>query len=219
MKYYLYLSKSKIEMLAAQIPSSALKGVSAEFKANIGVLSSTVKAAEAPAADNVFSKTEAVAKHLKKLGKVGTISEPKLYVGGMLPMRWGTLWDYASDLLFFSGESNGRHVALVGASASAIGAPLRVESQHSLEYYSLRFLNGMLESKLVLAEDEPEQKSPEQHPRDHVSYMRAIGKATSQLPQEVQGVEFIARVLFVDQAATPGLIVATPLFAYLSEEA
>lgn len=218
MKYYLYLSETKIEMLAAQIPPSALKGISAELKANIGVLSSTVKTAESPVPDNVYAKADAVAKHLKKLGKVGSIETPKNYVGGTILMRWGTLWDYASDLLFFSGVDSGMHVALIGASASAVGEPPRIETKHSLEYYSLRFLNGMLESKLALSDNVSEQNSTEQHPRDYVNYMKAIGTATSQLPPEVQKIEFIARVLFLDQTASPGLLVATPLFAFISED-
>ena len=217
MKYYLYLSKSKVEMLASQIPDSAFRGISAEFKANLGVLSTTVKTADASLPDDVYAKSEAVAKYLSKRGDVGTLTEPKAYIAGTLPMRWGTLWDYASDLLFFSGESNGRLLALIGASASAIGEPPRIESRHSIEYYTLKFLNTILGPKVVL-DATASDKLPSQYPRDYSHYMQAVGSATSQLPPEGQAVEFLARVLFIDQDATPALVVATPLFVALATD-
>ncbi len=218
MKYYLYLSKTKVEMLASQIPASALRGISAEFKASIGVLSSTVKTADTPLPDNVYAKSEALYKYLSDAGEVGSVANPKAYIAGTLPLRWGTLWDYASDLLFFFGTSDGRLLALIGASASAVGEPTRIESRHSLEYYSLRFLNGMLDSKLVFEERERSEYFDRQTTRDYASYMKAIGAAASQLPQEVRKIEFLARVLFVDQDTDPALVVATPLFAALASD-
>ncbi|MFL6546991.1 MAG: DUF7019 family protein [Candidatus Udaeobacter sp.] len=48
MKYYLYISGTKVDMLYPQLPPAFLRGAEADFKINLGIVSSGVKAQAVP---------------------------------------------------------------------------------------------------------------------------------------------------------------------------
>lgn len=142
MKYYLYVSTTKVEMLYAQIPSPTLKTIAGELKINLGVLSGTLKTKEG--SENLYSKTRVVSTYLAKNDQVGSIPFPKSYIADNLTFKWGILKDGRTSLSFFGGVRNNTTLVLIGSSASLVGEDSNSDSNknqsHSLNFYRVGFI-------------------------------------------------------------------------------
>src|SRR5258706_10233934 len=107
MKYYIYISKTKIEMLYPQIPPSVLKGKEAEVKIDLGIVSTSFKGGKTEADGELVTKLAAVTQYIQSHEEVGSVEEPSQYIAGVLPLRYGLVKEYASDIAFFGGEYEG----------------------------------------------------------------------------------------------------------------
>src|SRR5262249_36307589 len=72
LKYYLYVSDTKVEMLEPQISGNR-------------------------SATDRFSRLRSVVNFLNDTGRVGTLADPREYFSGRLPMRWGPYTDAFLD--------------------------------------------------------------------------------------------------------------------------
>lgn len=88
LRYYLYISKTKLEMLYQQITPIEKNKRSFEWKATLGVLSAAGKT-EKESVPTQEKMLEMVIKEIEDAGQVGTVDDPNIYVKGTLPMRWG----------------------------------------------------------------------------------------------------------------------------------
>jgi hypothetical protein len=89
MKYYLYVSDTKVDMLFDQLSPRLRDKVATELKIDLKFLSTTF--AEEPMEKNRYRKLEIVSKYIQKNELVGTIDSPDVYFKGELPMHWGPL--------------------------------------------------------------------------------------------------------------------------------
>jgi hypothetical protein len=89
LKYYLYISDSKLSMLYDQLPERTRSKLAAELKIDLKVISATVKKGETQ--QNQLSKLEVLVEYLNESEEVGSIELPGKYFSGCLPMRWG-IW-------------------------------------------------------------------------------------------------------------------------------
>lgn len=121
LKYYVYISHTKIQMLIQQVTGIDLSG-------------------------NIYRLLNATLERLNMLMLVGSIEKPRKYISGKLLMKYGVLTDYAADLAFFGGTENNTTVALIGSSASILGQNIASTTSHSLHYYILKFLNKVVKS-------------------------------------------------------------------------
>lgn len=96
MKYYVYLSETKIQMLHAQITLGASRTREASIGFDIKVLKGHVTEARA-LPESAIPKLVEVIDELRRSELVGTITAPKQYVAGTLRMRWNT---YGSELFY-----------------------------------------------------------------------------------------------------------------------
>ena len=202
LKYYLYMSKTKIEMLHPQIPVDFLKGASADVKINLGIVSSTIKASHVDSAVELPNKLVEVCEYLISKGKVGTVDKPKSYIVGILPLRFGIVREYASDIAFFGNVIENQKVGLIGATSSLVGESESTEVNHAPYYYTLKFLNQIAD-----VGDETNE-SPGYH-----TYHSAFDLALKTVPKNKQQLEFVAKVIHVEK----GLVLATPLYVALTE--
>ena len=92
MKYYIYVSDAKLDMLYAQIPRRVVDRLATELTVDLQLLSISLK--EKPSDENRYAKLKLVAGYIDKHLKVGTVDEPEAYFRGNLPMRWGPLGGY-----------------------------------------------------------------------------------------------------------------------------
>ena len=214
LKYYVYISGTKVEMLYSQIPPAFLKGAEAEFKINLGVISTSLKGRGPEEARELPARVAAVSSYLRDQSEVGTAENPKGWIEGVLSMRWGCVREYASDIAFFGGIVGTTTVALLGSSESIIGTPKTAEANHAPFYYTMKFFNQMLQNRRFKPPDEwnsPHENGEAKPP--YYSYPESVDIAFKALAGSDANLEFLAMVLHKQKH----LLVATPLYVALSK--
>jgi hypothetical protein len=124
-KYYLYVSDTKLDMLFAQIPSGVRDNLVKEFKFDLKVVAVSVR--ENPSDETRYSKLKVVTEFLESEG-VGGIDDPAAYFKGELEMEWRP-FDHliGSDVVYLAGETETTFVGLGGSAKHVIGAKAREE--------------------------------------------------------------------------------------------
>lgn len=197
MKYYVYVSRTKVDMLYAQLPPDFLKGISAEVKVNVGVLSGTLKGTSDANDSNLLQPLHAVSEYIRKREYIGTINSPGTYISDTSSLKYGIVSEYASDIAFFGGVIGSNTLALIGSSTSLIGETERADANHSSYYYTLKFLNNAVNYGQTKGENPPFH-----------SFTEAAWIALKALPPLTYNLEFLAKVLHREK----GLIVGTPIY-------
>src|SRR6266571_7764642 len=118
MKFYLYISDAKIDMLFAQIPFGFLEQIAGELKINVGVLSASVK--RDPGELDRYKKAEAVSKYIDRNSHVGTLDSPEEYFRGQSIVRWEFYGDTKS-VVYFGGKTEQTWFGLGGSSKHMVG--------------------------------------------------------------------------------------------------
>lgn len=202
--YYLYISQTKLEALIPQIPASHLRSLEAEIKINAGVFAAGVKKPATVPSSALALKTRVLSDYLEKQeGWVGTPSSPGRYVRGTASLQYGVMRDYAAELAFFGGVVNGIKIGLIGSPASLIGAAADVAANHSLDYYTLKFLNAAAQGPF------PDDVSADRQ------FETALDQAmdAGMLPPTQQRLEFLAKPLFHNDR----LLIATPIYVAFAD--
>ena len=199
-KYYLYISSTKVENLLPQIPPKFVKSFEAEIKVNTGIFSATVRGKPASEQPELSAQVGLLSAYLESKEQIGSITLPDRYIKDVAPLQYGVVAEYASDIAFFGGYSNGVKVGLIGASSSLVGGVSSSDANHAPYYYTLKFLNGLARSDGDVSSDPP-----------YYSYSQAIDIALKSLPPVTSRVEFLARTLY----AKSDVIVATPIYVAL----
>ena len=108
-RYYLYVSDTKVDMLFEQMFAAAKRKSHIELAVKAGIANGSIgSSAEDPEPDR-DDKVRAVEAQLLENGLVGTPQNPKEYIKGILPMRWGMYDDLQSrptgsaPLVYFGG--------------------------------------------------------------------------------------------------------------------
>lgn len=129
LRYYLYVSDTKLDMLFEQIDPALRRRISAEAKVDLKLASLTLRRADAPSAARL-AKLQLVERYIDKHHHVGTIKEPgREYFRGSMPMQWGWLnhgYDPDSptggrDTVFFRGRDSSHVVVLAGSRRHVLG--------------------------------------------------------------------------------------------------
>ena len=113
MKYYIYISDTKVDMLYAQIPIKLREKVATELKIDLKLISTTLTQ-KAPEITR-FSKLKVVDEFIRQNEKFGEVDKPESYFGGSLNMRWG---GYPSDfpkMVYFGGSTPNTILGLGGS--------------------------------------------------------------------------------------------------------
>jgi hypothetical protein len=124
LRYFVYVSDAKLEMLFDQIPPKLRQRLSAEAKVDLKLASLTIKEAGQPAPTRM-AKLIVVEHYIDRHHPVGTVQNPgRQYFRGTIPMRWGWLEDsYDSyNVAFFYGMRDGHAVFLAGSRYHVLGA-------------------------------------------------------------------------------------------------
>jgi hypothetical protein len=81
MKFYLYISDAKIDMLLPQVPHEAKKKIATEFGFDLKIFKASRKSEE-EIDDNRISRLEAVVAFLREYGNLGSVDEPDDFFEG-----------------------------------------------------------------------------------------------------------------------------------------
>lgn len=165
MKYFVYISPTKIEMLYPQVPHSFLDEHSLH-------------------GDELPSKCHAVTEYLRQNETLGTIASPRPYISDVVQLKYGVVREYASDIAFFGGSVGDKRFGLIGASASMVGGAESATANHAPYYYTLKFLNQLADSE-----------SAEHGQPPYFSFSDAVDIALNALPPHAQECEFIAKMI------------------------
>lgn len=125
MKYYIYISDAKVNMLLAQIPHNIKKKVATEFKIDLKILSASHQS-ETEVEDSRYFKLATVCNFITDYGNVGTVAEPSDYIADTIDMRWGPFGDkepVKAPLVYFGGVAGDTVIGLGGSMNHVIGAP------------------------------------------------------------------------------------------------
>jgi hypothetical protein len=127
-KYYVYVSDVKVDMLFSQIPKRFLDRLAGELKIDLKILSLSLK--ENPSDENRFTKIRVLEQYLDASSEIGTVDDPAPYFRGSLPMKWGTVGEDPAQIVFFWGFSDQTLVGLTGSLRHVIGNAAATTSVH-----------------------------------------------------------------------------------------
>jgi hypothetical protein len=221
LKYYLYVSNSKLEMLYQQVASSDKTKKSLEWSVDLKAVKLTRKM-EAENEPDTNDKLRTVLREIEDAERVGTIEEPKEYVKGTLPMRWGLFRDSGRPmeeppLVYFGGRTETTVFGFGGSSRHVIGnaGASATGSRSVAPYLVAHLLDGLDMSR------EGWRFNPTCSDDDSDTY-HAISLATDHLKGQEQNLEFYAKLLLQGELwdskrqETIRVLLGTPLYVAMA---
>lgn len=118
MKYYIYISDAKVDMLLPQIRHPKKKKVASEFGLDLKVLIAKRKI-ESEIEENRISKLESVLSFIRREENLGTIDSPAEYFEGTLSMQMVML---GIGMVYWGGASGHAVLGLGGSKHHLVGA-------------------------------------------------------------------------------------------------
>ncbi|THV42227.1 DUF7019 family protein [Glycomyces buryatensis] len=203
LRYFLYISETKVDNLLPQIPPKFLRTMGFEVSVNAMVASAVVRRERPEEPVALSTRVSLLSDYIVQHERVGTIEDPAPYIGAVSRLRFGVVADYASELAFFGGEVDGVKLGLIGSSSSMVGAADPIASDNGLEYYTLLFLNGVVDQETL----SPGRAMGIYEPG------RAIDLALQLVPAQEHRLEFLAKTIRVED----GLVLATPIYVAMAD--
>jgi len=122
LRYYLYVSEPKVEMLLAQIDPAGRKKVTSEFGINFKVVSAK-RTQESSRLDDLYQRVAAVSWYIENYGSYGSIDEPDQFFGGVASLRWGPFIQPDPPLSTSVATRNGRFSGLAVRAGTSSAVP------------------------------------------------------------------------------------------------
>lgn len=230
MKFYIYVSDTKVDMLYSQIPRGLKTKIAAEIKIGFEFFSVVFKGKESK--ETSYSKLDQIVAYIKKNFDVGTVDNPKSYFEGILPMHWGPYKckidsHHGSDpgIVYFGGSTDSTTLGLCGSQKHLIRNPKHPvrnggdSSSHSgsFAYYLLSVLAE--EFQLPLYCDYEERSSIEERKLNSLA-LDAVCLATSRMGGPKQQLEFLAKTLLFGPShlfPCSSVLLGTPIYVALAD--
>jgi hypothetical protein len=204
-KYYVYISDAKVDMLLPQISDAHKKKVATEFGFDVKIFSAKRKV-EAEANEDRIARLETVLSFIREFGNLGTVEKPDEYIEDTLPMYFVDLNPTIDErCAYFTGKQLDTVVGLGGSWHHVLGAgkPQSVVG-HSLAY---RILN-MIKTDLA---ELPEDKSEEQV-SDHTAYVIDHAFDSFRRRGPVENLRFMAKRLVSEKNERGIFVLGSPLY-------
>ncbi|MEU3742642.1 MULTISPECIES: DUF7019 family protein [unclassified Streptomyces] len=208
MRYYLYVSGSKLDMLYEQIPPKLLKRIAVEAKVDLKVLSVALQSPRAEA--GTYDRLDVVETYLEREFDVSWMTEPRPWFRGDLGLRiagYGT----ADRPMFMTGREGDTVIALIGSAHHLIGQRAAVDT--------IQAAHSNLPSLFRLLDDFPDRRRPasRQSPLDQVLEFSAS------LTVPPVYCEFLARRLLHgtvtgEDGRELKIVIGTPLYVAMADE-
>lgn len=208
MKYYEYISETKIGMLYEQIKPSSRNNKESLFEASLGVVKGSIKEVkQANSIESEIDKIPYIDEYLDRCGLIGEVGEAKTYIKGRLSLKYiiNNCPEGRNNIALWVGDHNHIRVALVGSLDSLIGAPKNVNSIHNHNFYRISLIEAVRESEVFHFENSVGFSTIEdsKYAVDHW-----FNNPRKFVPVMYQEYEFIAKVILSDDE----FILATPLY-------
>lgn len=212
LRYYLYVSDTKLDMLFDQIGAQARKKISVELKIDLKLASVTLSDAGSPAPARM-AKLRVVEEFIARNHAAGTIEEPSGgWFRGTMDMQWGWLESSgsndASPVVFFRGQEGHHLVMLAGSRRHVTG-----ESPDTIAYAGSALPHIVAAIKAHFPGDAAIAGLRSQEPAWTVP-LRAREVLFKDAPR--QRMTFLAVPLAEDRIEDHHLLLGTPLYVALS---
>lgn len=223
MRYYLYISDSKVDMLFAQIPSKLRDKIAFELRVDIKVVSVSLK--DRPNDETRYSKLEVVEKYIGDNLTVGSVDEPEEFFTGLLPVRWRP----GENLVYFTGTTKRTFLGLGGSSHHVLGSAPTPES-------GVRLASVLPYMRSVIQKDVDESLkgmlSPQLEGRDnYLGAFLKLSEILESMTMPEQRVRFLAKRLLdepfpINYRSTSGkpvdsnlkrVLIGSPIYVALAE--
>ncbi|MGW4527072.1 DUF7019 family protein [Amycolatopsis sp. NPDC004378] len=205
LRYLVYLSDSKIEMLLDQMPTTLRKEVASELKIDLKLLSVKLsRPATLASSATRLSKLAVVERHLEATAPVGDLGSTNGYFRARVDLDWAVLDE---GVVLFAGRSGDRLVFLGGSTANLVGGSHLAQGLGSHAF--------IIQQKLAaLAMGVGHETTA------------SIGSFASEVFEQVhkvpQRAEFLARSMTAGTVEQPSVyrsyVVGSPLFVELIDE-
>jgi hypothetical protein len=121
MKYYVYISDTKVDMLFPQVPHDIKKKVATEWKMDLKLLSAS-RRVETEGEDNRIARLETVVDFIREYGNIGTVDEPAEYISDVMDLQWRPM-EYGPriEAAYFTGKTESTIVGLGGSLHHLVG--------------------------------------------------------------------------------------------------
>ncbi|WP_458720411.1 DUF7019 family protein [Candidatus Nitrosocosmicus sp. R] len=214
MKHYLYVSKTKIDMLYPQILKTILENIDDESNINAGF--SNTLTANPDSGKTLYDKLDLISSFLEKEGSIGTVDSPKQYFKGILPMRWGSYgWDEKSQLVYFGGFTDAGTVLGLGGSMDHVLEKEKLSSHanpNSLPFAIANKLSVELNIPLIPGDKYEIEGQRRAFALNDESYLEAALLATDQMEGPLQNLEFLAEKLIAGGGDDRRVVLGTPIY-------
>lgn len=216
LRYYLYVSDSKVDMLLAQIDPALRRKRTTEVNVSLKVVGGK-RVVEDTGEEGRGPRLERLVRFLEDQAELGTVDDPKRFFRGMLRLRWGP-FPADANLVWFGGSSVRTVVGLGGSSHHVLGSPPPSETglSRSLTPSLLAGLGRDPQIQALVGMISAEEDRPARTGTPAAG--QAVHRANELMPGPVQRVEFVAkRLLHVPGSpdAGPAVLLGTPLYVAL----
>lgn len=218
MKYYIYVSDTKVDMLFPQISRNTGERTAVELGVNLKIASAK-RTVEHESQDSRINKLEAVCAHIREAEPVGSIDGPRAWCAGVLDMAWGPITSRngsPTGIVYFAGSTQNTLFALGGSEKHLLGST----PGSGLDLGSISF--GLI-LRLLDVTRLSDQPVP---PGDGKFFFSIIG-ASRLIQGPRQRLEFLARTLFhgeyvetrygQEPVTYPHVHLATPIYVALAD--
>jgi hypothetical protein len=213
-KYYLYISDAKVNMLLPQIPNKIKKKIATEFKIDFKIISASRKT-ETDTDENRISRLNTVCQFIQDYSDVGTIEKPGEYIFDILEMKYAIF--PRRPIVVFWGRTEQSFIALSGSSEHLVGVPphfvadIDIGSSH---------LHGIMSSlHHILSEESKVKALPKLKYENNANNVWRLLSLENIIEEPKQKIEFLAKRLLVETSSHSGstLIVGSPLYVALAD--
>ncbi|MGW7067826.1 DUF7019 family protein [Streptomyces sp. NPDC054855] len=208
MRYYLYVSGSKLDMLYGQIPPKLLKRLAVEAKVDLKVLSVAV---QSPRADqSAYDRLDLVEAYLERECDVSWMTEPRPWFRGDLGLRIGG-YGTPDRPTFMTGREGDTVIALIGSAHHLIGQRTAVDT--------IQAASSSLPSLFRLLNEAPEGRAT----ANRQSPLHQVLDFSASLTEPPVYCEFLARRLLHgtvtgEDGRELQILVGTPLYVAMADE-
>jgi hypothetical protein len=207
LKWYVYRSASKIDMLFDQIDSRYRARYSADLKVKLvfAEAGGRVESREG----NLQTKLALVLRHLEAAGRIGAPGSGAPFMRGVMPMTWQEVDFWGGKppfrMVLFSGHAGkpNREEVVVGL----IGSAANVTGMNDLEPATVAYSQPAFWGRVIEELSAPSEDELEEHICDLNGTIDYQGRRREDGPPK-QVLEFVAKVLL----SRPPFVVGTPIY-------
>jgi hypothetical protein len=210
MRYYLYVSQAKLDMLFDQIPQKVMPRLVTEAKLDLKVVGVSL---QRPGGELTrYHRLDIVEEYLAQEYDIGWMTEPSFWFRGDLGLRISVARDDGGPMLM-AGTDGDLVVALIGSAHHVIG------QEHTAQDLRLRGGSWLpaLRTLLKHGTRDPHALDDQDTFRDTLSFVRTVGGPATWC-------EFLARQLLRGTVTDHDgrqleIVIGTPLYVAMSEDA